>query len=152
MKTNKLKTDIEKKEKELEDLKKQLRKEEDKSKWIKVPELKIEVQTKIHHKGKSYDELKEEFGEDYLEKNLPTYNQLQELRNLEHKGKYKLGLIDTWEFVKQPDEISKKNGYVARFCAGSGCAGLDCGRYSSGSVSGLGVRWVRKISNSSKGG
>lgn len=128
--------------KELED---QLRKENDKSKWIKIPEEGIEIQSKIHHKGKSYDELKEEFGEKYLEKHLPTYNQLQTLRNLEHKGKYKLGLTKTWEFVKQEDLISKKNGYVARFYANSGGAGLDCGEDSGYSVSDLGVRFVRRM-------
>lgn len=133
-------------EKKLEQLKGQFQKEQDKSEWIEIKELKIEIQTKIHHKGKSYNELKEEFGEEYLEKHLPTYSQLQELRNLEHKGKYTLGLIKTWEFVKQEDLISKKNGHVARFCAGSGCAFLVCVEGSSCSGSGLGVRFVRKIS------
>lgn len=130
--------------KKLKELENQLQKENDKSDWIKIPELKIEIQTKIHHKGKSYSELKEEFGEEYLEKHLPTYDQLQKLRNLEYNGKYKLGLIDTWEFVKQQDEISKKNGYVARFYANSGCANLNCGRSSSFSNSYLGVRFVRR--------
>ena len=130
--------------KNLKELELQLQAEKDKSNWIKIPELKIEIQSKIHHKGKSYDELKEEFGEEYLEKHLPTYNQLQTLRNLEHKGKYKLGLIDTWEFVKQEDLISKKNGYVAGFSAGSGYAGLVCDGDSDGSGSDLGVRFVRR--------
>lgn len=120
------------------------KKEQDKSEWIKIPELKIEIQSKIHHKEKSYDELKEEFGEEYLEEHLPTYNQLQTLRNLEHKEKYKLGLIDTWEFVKQEDLISRKNGYVAGFSAGSGYAYLYCYGDSSDSYSNLGVRFVRR--------
>ena len=127
-------------EKKLKDLKNQLQKEND----------KIEIQTKIHHKGKSYDELKEEFGEEYLEAHLPTYNQLQILRNLEHEKRYKLGLIDTWEFVKQEDVISKKNGYVAWFYADSGCAGLDCDGDSSGSSSDLGVRFVRRTKGGGK--
>ena len=130
--------------KNLKELELKLQKEQDKSEWIKIPKLKIEIQSKIHHKGKSYNELKEEFGEEYLEEHLPTYNQLQTLRNLEHKKKYKLGLIDTWEFVKQEDLISRKNGYVARFCADSGYAGLDCSRDSDYSYSGLGVRFVRR--------
>ena len=118
--------------------------EDNKSDWVKIPELGIEVQSKIHHKNKSYNELVEEFGKEFLEENLPTYKQLQDLRNLEHNGKYKLGLIDTWEFVKQEDEISKKNGYVAWFFAGSGYAGLYCDRSSGGSGSDLGVRFVKK--------
>ena len=137
-------------EKKLKDLKVQLQKENDKSNWVKIPELKIEIQTKIHHKGKSYDELKEEFGEEYLEKHLPTYNQLQTLRNLEHKGKYKLGLIESWEFVKQEDLISKKNGYVAWFYTDSGYASLYWYRLSSYSYSNLGVRFVRPLSKEKK--
>ena len=135
---------IKERESELKKLKVQLAKEQDKSDWIYIKELKIEVQTKIHHKGKSYDDLVEEFGEEYLEKHLLTYSQLQELRNLEYKKKYKLGLIDTWEFVKQEDLISKKNGYVARFFADSVFAYLDCVRYSSNTYSNLGVRFVRR--------
>ncbi len=141
---------IDETKKKLKELENQLQKENDKSDWIKIPELKIEIQTKIHHKGKSYDELKEEFGEEYLEKHLPTYNQLQTLRNLEYKEKYKLGLIDTWEFVKQEDLISKKNGYVAGFFASSGFADLGCGGGSSGSGSGLGVRFVRRTKGGKK--
>ena len=143
---------INKKEEELKKLKEKLKKENDKSKWVYIKELKIEVQTKIHHKGKSYDDLVEEFGEEYLEKNLPTYSQLQELRNLEHKGKYKLGLIDSWEFVKQEDLISKKNGYVARFYAYSDYAVLYCNWVSSNSYSYLGVRFVRKNAKGSERG
>ena len=141
---------ITRKEEELKKLKIKLRKESDKSEWIYIKELKIEIQSKIHHKGKSYDDLVEEFGEEYIEKHLPTYSQLQELRNLEHKGKYKLGLIDSWEFVKQEDLISKKNGYVARFCADSGCVYLICDWDSSGAGSGLGVRFVRKNAKGSE--
>ncbi len=131
-------------EEKLKELKGKKVLEENKSDWVKIPELGIEVQSKIHHKNKSYDDLVEEFGKEFLEENLPTYKQLQDLRNLEHNGKYKLGLIDTWEFVKQEDEISKKNGYVARFYAYSGYCYLYCCRYSGNSNSYLGVRFVRK--------
>ena len=137
-------------EEKLNNLKEQLKKEQDKSNWIKIPELKIEVQSKIHHKGKSYDELKEEFGEEYLEKHLPNYNQLQTLRNLEHQGKYDLGLKKTWEFVKQEDLISKKNGYVAGFFADSNYAYLVCYRVSYYSGSYLGVRFVRPLKEKKK--
>ena len=136
--------------KKLTELKIQLKKEQNKSDWIKIPELKIEVQSKIHHKGKSYDELKEEFGEEFLEKSLLTYNQLKELRNLEYNGKYDLGLKKTWEFVKQEDLFMKEKGHVARFCAGSGYADLDCGGDSSCSYSNLGVRWVRRTKGKKK--
>ncbi len=140
----KLEEQKEKAEEKIQSLNLELENESNKSDWIKIPELKIEIQTKIHHKGKSYNQLKEEFGEEYLEKYLPTYNQLQTLRNLEHKGKYKLGLIRSWEFVKQEDEISKENGYIARFYANSDYADLVCYENSSGSYSYLGVRFVRR--------
>lgn len=134
---------INEKKAEIKKLELQLKKEKDKSEWIYIKELKKEVQTKIHHKGKSYNELKEEFGEEYLEKHLPTYKQLQDLRNLEHKGKYKLGLIDSWEFVKQEDLISKKNGYIAGFFADSDFVYLYAGRFAGDSDSDLGVRFIR---------
>ncbi len=118
--------------------------EEDKSDLVKIPELGIEIQNKIHHKNKSYDDLINEFGKELLEKNLPTYAQLQFLRNSEKYCK-KLNLIDTWEFVKQEDKISKKNGYVAWFVAYSDCCGLVCGRFSGYSGSFLGVRFCKKI-------
>lgn len=135
---------IQETEAKLKELKAKKVMEDDKSDWVKIPELGIEVQSKIHHKNKSYDDLVKEFGKEFLEENLPTYKQLQDLRNLEHNGKYKLGLIDTWEFVKQEDEISKKNGYVARFVADSDYCYLDCGGDSGYSGSDLGVRFVRK--------
>ncbi len=142
---NKLKTQIRKKKEELEILERKLKEEQDKSEWIKIPELKIEIQSKIHHKGKSYDDLKEEFGEEYLEEHLLTYNQLKELKNLEHDEKYDLGLKKTYEFVKQEDLFMKDKGYVARFYANSDYAYLYCDGGSSYSYSYLGVRFVRKL-------
>ncbi len=131
-------------EAKLKELKAKKVMEENKSDWVKIQELGIEIQSKIHHKNKSYDDLVKEFGKEFLEENLPTYAQLQFLRNSKKYCK-KLGLLDTWEFVKQEDEISKKNGYVARFIADSGCCYLGCGRDSWDSDSGLGVRFVRKV-------
>jgi type IV secretory pathway VirB4 component len=148
MNTQKIQSQIDKKEAELKVLREKLKAEQDKTEWLYIPELKIEIQTKIHHKGKSYDDLVKELGKEYLESHLPTYSQLQFLRNLAVKeNKYtELGLIDTWEFVKQEDEISKKNGYVARFCVGWGVAYLVCDWFSCNSGSFLGVRFVRQIS------
>ena len=150
MEPNKIKTKIEKKKRELKELENQLKREQDKSEWVKISELKIEIQSKIHHKGKSYDELKEEFGEEYLEEHLPTYDQLQTLKNLEHEGKYNIGLKDTWEFVKQEDLFMKEKGRVARFYADSGYAYLYCYENPSLSNSYLGVRFVRALKVGSK--
>ena len=141
----KIKIKIEKKEKELQDLKEQLNKETNKSEWIKIPELKIEVQTQIHHKGQTFAECEKDLEKDEL---IPTYEQIQWLRNSKYKDQ--LNLDDTREFVQNPDNISKENGYVARFYAGSDYAYLGCYEGSSYSGSYLGVRFVQKISKDSK--
>ena len=143
METSKIQEQIEKKEKELKELKEKLQEISNKNEFIYIKELNIEIEKSIHHKGKSYNDLVKEFGKEYLEEHLPTYAQLQFLRNSD-KYKELLGLIDTWEFVKQEDEISKKNGYIARFYAFSNCASLYCDGDSGDSYSDLGVRFVRK--------
>ena len=131
---------IDEAEKKLTQLKEQLKKEQDKSEWVKIPELKIEVQNQIHHKDKTYAECEKDLikGE-----SIPTYEQIQWLRNSKYKDQ--LNLDDSYEFVQNPDNISKKNGYVARFSADSDCANLDCNGDSSDSDSDLGVRFVRKL-------
>ena len=139
MESNKIQKQIEKKEKELKKLKEQLKKETDKTKWLYISELKIEVQTKIHHKDKTYAECEKDLSKG---ESIPTYEQIQWLRNSKYRDL--LNLLDTWEFIQNPDNISKENNYVARFYAGSDYAYLDCGRGSGDSGSALGVRFVRK--------
>ena len=136
---NKIQKQVEKKEKELKDLKERLKKESDKTEWLYIPELNIEVQTKIHHKNKTYAECEKDLGKG---ESIPTYEEIQWLRN--SKCRDQLNLLDTWEFVQNPDNISKENGYVARFCADSDYANLGCDWDSGYSVSALGVRFVRK--------
>ena len=139
MQTNKIQKQIEKKEKELKELKENLKKETDKTEWLDIPELKIEVQTKIHHKDKTYAGCEKDLSKG---ESIPTYEQIQWLRNSKYKNQ--LNLDDTWEFVQNPDNISKENGYVAGFDADSDCAYLYCNGGSSDSYSVLGVRFVRK--------
>ena len=136
---------IDEAEKKLTQLKKQLKKEQDKSDWIKIPELKIEIQTKIHHKNKTYTECENDLSKG---ESIPTYEQIQWLRNSKYKDQ--LNLDDSYEFVQNPDNISRKNGYVAGFYAGSVFAYLDCYRDSSGSGSDLGVRFVRRTKGGKK--
>ena len=131
---------IDEAENKLTQLKEQLKKEQDKSDWVKIPELKIEVQNKIHHKNKTYAGCEKDLSNG---ESIPTYEQIQWLRNSKYKDQ--LNLDDSYEFVQNPDNISKKNGYVARFCAGSDCAGLYCYMVSSYSGSYLGVRFVRSL-------
>lgn len=129
-----------KKEKELAELKVKLQAEERKDKTIIVnlPTGKIEIETEIHDKGKSFNEIKIPEGW-----RLPTYFELQELRNDENYIR-ELNLLETAEFVEQLDKLSKERGYVARFDTHSYGAGLDCW-YPGGSYSSLGVRFVRCV-------
>ena len=136
---------IEKAEKKLKQLKEQLKKETDKTEWFYIPELKIEIQTKIHHKNKTYAECEKDLSKG---ESIPTYEQIQWLRNSKYKDQ--LNLDDTWEFVQNPDKISKENGFVARFNADSGGALLGCDRDPSVRDSSLGVRFVRKLNKSKK--
>ncbi len=135
---------IEETENKLKELKSKKIIEDNNSNWIRISELGIEIQGSIHDKNKSYDELVEIYGKESLEKSLPTYAQLQFLRNSKKYVK-KLNLTDTYELVKQEDTISRKNGYVARFCAGSGYCDLICYWVSDDSGSDLGVRFVREL-------
>ena len=140
MQVNKIQDQIEKKEKEIKELKEKLKEESDKTEWIYIPELKIEVQTKIHHLNKTLAVAMKDLKK---EESVVTYEQIQWLRNSKYRDQ--LNLIDTWEFVyPNPDKISADTGCVARFGASSGYAYLNCGRYSVNSDSGLGVRFVRK--------
>ena len=132
-------------EKKLEQLKKQLKKENKKNDWIKIPELKIEVQTKIHHEDKTYVECEKDLSK---EESIPTYEQIQWLRNSKYKEQ--LNLDNSYEFIQNPDNISKENGYVARFYANSGYANLGCNWDSSDSDSYLGVRFVRALKGGKK--
>ena len=136
---------IDKKIQELEDKKRVILAEKERIN-NKVISIKVklsigtyEVEKKIHHKGKTYAECEKDCPKGW---EIATYQILQELRNTKQE---EFNLNDTWEFVQQIDKISKKKGYVARFCAGS--VRVDLGAYcgSDFSDSALGVRYVRKI-------
>ncbi len=101
----------------------------------------IEIEKEIHHKDKTYAECEKDCPNGW---SIVTYPILQELRNSEHLID-DLNLKETWEFVINPDAISKKNGCVARFFAYSGWADLDCDRDPTSTNSGLGVRYWRKV-------
>ena len=130
---------IDEAETKLKQLKEQFKKESEKNDWIKIPELKIEIQPKIHHKSKTYAECEKDLSKG---ESIPTYEQIQWLRNSKYKDQ--LNLNDSYEFVQNPDNISKKNGYVAGFWADSGYADLGCDMGSDYSYSYLGVRFLRK--------
>ena len=147
--TKKLKEQIKKKEEELKELKAKLREESEKDIWLEIPERGIKITTKLQFTGKTYSKILKEVDES----EIADYKLLQELRNEGFKSnweKYKF-LEDTWAFVPNPDEVSKANGYVARFSVGSDNAGLDCYWDSGCSDSALGVFLVKKLkTNESK--
>ena len=109
------------------------------TKIVNTPFGKFEVETKIHHLNKTYTECEKDCPKGW---EIATYEILQYLRNNQAK---EFNLINTWEFVKQPDKISNKNKFVAVFFAYSDGANLYCDRIPSSTNDGLGVRWIRRI-------
>ncbi len=140
---NKLQKQIEKKEKELKGLKGKLKEENEKDIWLEISEKGIKITNKLQFTGKTYPEILKEVNEN----EIADYKLLQELRNEGFKSNWeKYGFLkDTWAFVPNPDEVSKANGYVARFVVYSDCAYLDCFRDSDYSDSTLGVFLVKKL-------
>lgn len=140
--SNNIQQQIDKKVKELEILRRKL--DENKSDWLYIKELKIEVEIEVHDKGKSWDEL----GLKDREEELLTAEQCLWLANSKYASKLKMDGSSTKDdfFIKQPLNLNRKNGYVARFCSDSDCSDLDCDGNSSYSSSALGVRFVRKKS------
>lgn len=111
----------------------------DKVEWITISSEE-QITSKPIHLGKTYQEcidlLKE--GE-----RIADYPLIQKLRNSEEFQKY---FKDFWVFVPNPDYISLKNKYVARFYADSDGADLGCGGNPAYTYSSLGVFVVRQIS------
>ena len=116
---------------------------EDSKGWLDIPELKISVEIEIHDKNKSWDDL----GLKDKEKELLTSEQCIFLANSKYAKQLKMDGSSSEDdfFIQQPFNLSRKNGYVARFYAGSGCAGLGCVGGSGDSNSDLGVRFVRPL-------
>jgi len=118
-------------------VKKSKKTEVEKFNFIEVPELGIKITPVQYFNGKIYSEIFEEVDESQI----ATYEILQKLRNISFESGWKEYpfMKSFWVFVLNPDNVSKANGYFARFVAYSGGAFLDCYRYPSGGCSGLGV-------------
>ena len=121
---------------------------EDSKGWLDIPELKISVEIEVHDKGKSWDKLDLSKKEDQL----LTHDQVVFLANSKYAKQLKMDGSSSKDdfFIKQPFNLSKKNGYVAGFYVGSGYCNLGCSGGSGGSGSYLGVRFCKKISKTSK--
>ncbi len=97
-------------------------KEDSKGCWLDIPELGISVEIEVHDKDKSWDKL----NLSEREKELLTVEQCIWLANSKYAKTLKMDGSSSKDdfFIQQPFNLNKKNGYVARFCAGSGCADL----------------------------
>ena len=136
---------IKTKKEELEKLENQLQEEQNKSEWIKIPETNYEITKDVIHKGKSYNEIMELKKPEEELVTLKIIGIISENPQLLKKLKMDSSSTNDDFFFKQPFPQNEKRDYVARFCANSVCAGLGCGGSSSGSVSYLGVRFVRRV-------
>lgn len=121
---------------------------EDSKGWLDIPELKISVEIEVHDKNKSWDDLK--LSE--REKELLIAEQCIWLANSKYAKQLKMDGSSSKDdfFIQQPFNLSRKNGYVARFGVSSVYAGLGCFGDSDYSRSALGVRFARKIKTSKK--
>ncbi len=116
----------------------------DPSRWLDIPELKISVEIEVHDKNKSWDDLKLSD----REKELLTYDQCIKIANIPKYAKIlKMDGSSSSDdfFIQQPFDLNRKNNYVAWFFAGSDYAYLNCYWDSDGSNSTLGVRFVKKL-------
>jgi hypothetical protein len=118
-------------------------KEELNDKTIKIKELNLEVEVKIHEKGKLLSEIKIPKGWRLL-----NFNEIVWLFNSKYREK--LNLQDTWEFIEQPFELNKKKGYVARFYADSVWASLYCFGDPDVRSGSLGVRFCKDLKGDKK--
>ncbi len=109
------------------------------TKIVKLSIGTYEIETKIHHFNKTYAECEKDCPKGW---EIITYPIIQELRNTYSEI---FNLLDTWEFVQNPDKIRKDKGEVAWFVADSDGASLYCLGYPSYSDGGLGVFVVRKV-------
>ena len=121
---------------------------EDSTALLDIPELGISVEIEVHDKNKSWDEL----NLSSREKELLTAEQCIWLANSKYAKQLKMDGSSTNDdfFIQQPFDLSRKNGYVARFVVDSGYAYLNCYRDSDYSYSSLGVRFAKKIQKEKK--
>ena len=105
----------------------------------------FELELSPHHQGQTYKECEEDCPQGWQ---VPTYWLLQSLRN-NSQTRDQFGLLNAREYVQNPDNISKQNGYVARFSANSDWADLVCNRDPTVRSPFLRVRYVREISEES---
>jgi hypothetical protein len=115
-----------------------------KERWIKISELEIEVEIKVHDRGKSWKELKLSKRETKL---LTTEQCILLANNPIYSKILKMdGSSDTDDFfIQQPFSLSKKNKYVTELNINSVGISIYCYGNPSYHSNSLGVRFCRKI-------
>jgi hypothetical protein len=83
--------------------------EDDPSKWLYIPELKISVEIEVHDKNKSWDEL----NLSKREKELLTVEQCIWLANSKYAKKLKMDGSSSKDdfFIQQPFNLNRENNY-----------------------------------------
>lgn len=141
MKTSiQIQEDIKNLQEQLKEVKAKEKAEEQKNKtkltFTYIEELDLEI-SQLAYKDMTYSEILKVVEE----KDIATHEELFALRKLVNKyPQFK----DFYAFVPNPDDVAKKNGYVARFYANSVRVYLGTYYYSDGSGSTLGVFVVKR--------
>lgn len=147
MKTQKIQEQIKKKEEEIAKLKSQLiRLNIKSSKYIYISQIDKEVEIEVHDKGKSWNELKQIYGEEF-ESLLLTKEECEKiLKNKEVSQILKMDGSSSKDdfFIQQFNEENKKKGYVADFYSDGVGSYFYSGRGSGVADSCRGVRFCRK--------
>ncbi|MEK6908429.1 MAG: hypothetical protein AABX23_00050 [Nanoarchaeota archaeon] len=102
----------------------------------------FEVEKNIHHKGRKYSDCERDCPKGWQ---IITYWLLQGIRNNSSLIK-EFNLLDTYEYIQNPDSLSKEKGFVAWFYANSNGPLMYFNKVPSFRDSSLGVRYVREIS------
>jgi hypothetical protein len=138
------KKQVEKLNRDITELEKDLVKETDKNEWLDVSDVlpNCEVELTVHDKNKSWDDL----GLKDKENQLLTVEQCIALANSKYASQLKMDGSSSNDdfFIKQPFNLNRSKGYVAVFyCGGDGsCFGSDWD--SDDAVSCRGVRLIRE--------
>lgn len=99
----------------------------------------VEYETETHDFNKTLAEIEIPKGW-----RLWTAEECIKLHN-DLSARQNLNLKDCWFFIQQPFVFNKESGFVARFLADSGGAGLGCYGGPTIAYSSLGVRFAREV-------
>ena len=103
----------------------------------------FELELEKHHMNRSNEKCEKDCPKGWQ---MPTYQLLLSLRN-NPQTRDQFNLLNTWEYVQNPDDVSREKGYTAWFIANSVGADLVCGGYPAFHDHDLGVRYMREISD-----